>query len=478
MNSRKRPIPFNILLFAIYPFVYLFSVNTGDLAPSAIVLPSLVSILVAVIMAGAGYIVLRDLALAACFVALVQLLFFSYGHVYDVIRDVPSIGRHRYLMALYFVIGAAGAVLLFRFRNSLAEVTRFLNILSMALFIVPAVSIAGMLTSSSARNDAVALGPESPEQQELRYTGPGQMPDVYYIILDGYTSAATLEHFFDFDNRAFVDFLRDRGFTVVDNAQSNFVHTIDSLTSTVNMELAPYDNAAERKEAFFNNQMTKNFKALGYEYVHLASRLHEASRFALVDRSFDHGFFDQELGLMIRQTTALQLYFKVFEGKRRERVLATFDNIASLTEDTDATFAFAHIMMPHPPYIVDRDGNAPPASTKLSMTHWEPPEMYLDQLIFLNKKVMELVDTLLTDSPEPPIIIIQGDHGPKFDGSIDTDHAYQILNTAHLPGLDGNPFYETITPVNTFRVLFNEYFGGQYPLLEDRARLPDPLDTY
>jgi hypothetical protein len=429
-------------------------------------------------MTGAGYIALGNLALAACFVALVQLLFFSYGHVYDVIRDVPTIGRHRYLMACYVVVGAAGVILLFRFKKALDEVTKFLNILSMALFIVPTVSIAGMFMGSSVKNDTVANSSDAAPHQELRYSRPGPMPDVYYIILDGYTSAATLEHFFDFDNKEFVDFLRDRGFTVVDNAQSNFVHTIDSLTSTVNMEFAPYDNAAERKEAFFNNKMTENFKALGYEYVHVASRLHEASRFASVDRSFDHGFFDQELGLMIRQTTALQLYFKIFEGKRRERVFATFDNIASITEDTDATFALAHIMMPHPPYIVDKDGNAPPASAKLSMTHWEPKEMYLDQLIFLNKKVMELVDKLLTGSPNPPIIIIQGDHGPKFEGSINTDYAYQILNASYLPGLESRPFYDTITPVNTFRVLFNEYFGGQYPLLEDRARLPDPLDTY
>ena len=293
MNTRKRPIPFNIVLFAVFPFVYLFSANTGDLAATAILLPSLISILIAITIAGAGYIVLRDLALAACFVALVQLLFFSYGHVYDVIRDIPTIGRHRYLMACYGLIGAAGIFLLYRFRKDLDEVTKFLNILSMALFIVPVISIAGMFLGSSVKNDAVATGPEDPMQQELIYSGSAPMPDVYYIILDGYTSAATLEHFFDFDNKEFVEFLRDRGFTVLDSAQSNFVHTIDSLTSTVNMELAPYENATERKIAFFNNQITKNFKALGYEYVHVASRLHEASRFASVDRSFEHGFFDQ-----------------------------------------------------------------------------------------------------------------------------------------------------------------------------------------
>jgi hypothetical protein len=480
MSSRNRPFPFNIALFAIFPFVFLFSANTGDMSVTEILVPCLISILIAVIMVGAGFIVVRDLALAACCVALLQLLFFSYGHVYEFIREAfgAGLGRHRYVIGCYLVGAAGGFILLYRFRKGLGEVTKFLNIMSIALFILPAVSVASMVMGSSVENDAVGAGPDNPPQQVLKYSKSTPMPDVYYIILDGYTGAESLEHFFDFDNKEFVGFLREKGFQVVNNAHSNFVHTIDSLTSTLNMELANYDSAVGRKKMFFNNQVTKNFKALGYKYVHFASRLHEATRFASVDRSFDHGFFDRELGLMIRQTTALRLYFKMFEGERRKRVFSTFDNIASLTEDTDATFAFAHIMMPHPPYIVDRNGNAPPASTKLSMTHWEPKEMYLGQVIFLNKKIMELVDKLLIRSSHPPIIILQGDHGPKFKLAIDTDYAYQILNASYLPGLERSPFYETITPVNTFRVLFNEYFGGQYSLLEDRASLPDPLDSF
>jgi hypothetical protein len=29
--------------------------------------------------------------------------------------------------------------------------------------------------------------------------------------------------------------------------------------------------------------------------------------------------------------------------------------------------------------------------------------------------------------------------------------------------------YKSISPVNTFRVIFNEYFGGNYELLDDRS---------
>lgn len=458
--------------------MFLYSANVGELSITQIFLPCLISLLISTLMLGAGFVVLKHLALAGCCVALVQLLFFSYGHVYELIRDTfgADLGRHRYLIGGYFAIATGALFLLYRVRNELDAVTKFLNFMSISLFFFPAVTVGIGVANQPVEQEIAAPAADNSLQQVLKYSKAAPMPDVYYIILDGYTGAESLEHFFGFDNGEFVGFLKEKGFEVVPDAHSNFVHTIDSVTSTLNMELGNYDTADARKRMFFNNRVTKNFKALGYKYVHFASRLHQASRFASVDVSFDHGFFDREFGLIIRETTALRLYFKMFEGQRRNRVFSTFENIASLTEDTDPTFAFAHIMMPHPPYIVDRNGGAPPASAKLSMTFWEPKEMYLDQLIFLNKKLTELVGTLLTRSSHPPIIILQGDHGAKFNLSIGTDYAYQILNAAYLPGLERNPFYETITPVNTFRVLFNEYFGGQYPLLEDRASLPDPIE--
>jgi hypothetical protein len=42
------------------------------------------------------------------------------------------------------------------------------------------------------------------------------------------------------------------------------------------------------------------------------------------------------------------------------------------------------------------------------------------------------------------------------------------LNAIHLPtGETG--LYPGITPVNTFRVVFNQVFGAELPLLEDRV---------
>jgi hypothetical protein len=88
---------------------------------------------------------------------------------------------------------------------------------------------------------------------------------------------------------------------------------------------------------------------------------------------------------------------------------------------------------------------------------------YINQLQYLNKKMLSAIDTLLAESDTPPVIIIQGDHGPWLQPK---DRHVWILNAYYLPG-NNDKLYKTISPVNSFRVVFNSYFGGNYELLED-----------
>jgi hypothetical protein len=44
-----------------------------------------------------------------------------------------------------------------------------------------------------------------------------------------------------------------------------------------------------------------------------------------------------------------------------------------------------------------------------------------------------------------------------------------ILNAYYLPGTGQAGLYPSITPVNSFRVVFNAYFGTDLPILPDRS---------
>jgi hypothetical protein len=98
---------------------------------------------------------------------------------------------------------------------------------------------------------------------------------------------------------------------------------------------------------------------------------------------------------------------------------------------------------------------------------------YGDQVVFINTKLPEIVKTILAKSDPAPIIVIQGDH--SYFRSADR---VKILNAYYLPDGGSKNLYPTITPVNTFRVIFNTYFGGQYDLLPDDSRYSENKVVY
>jgi hypothetical protein len=75
-----------------------------------------------------------------------------------------------------------------------------------------------------------------------------------------------------------------------------------------------------------------------------------------------------------------------------------------------------------------------------------------------------MVNSILSQSGPRPIIIIQADHGFGYSGA-----GVQILNAYYLPDGGEQQLYPTITPVNTFRVIFDRYFGAHLGLLPDKS---------
>ena len=83
-----------------------------------------------------------------------------------------------------------------------------------------------------------------------------------------------------------------------------------------------------------------------------------------------------------------------------------------------------------------------------------------------------MIDKIIANSSQPPIIILQADHGPASmldQESLDNTNIKErmaILNALYLPGDGDKGLYPSITPVNTFRIIFNHYFGTNYSLLK------------
>jgi hypothetical protein len=169
----------------------------------------------------------------------------------------------------------------------------------------------------------------------------------------------------------------------------------------------------------------------------------------------------------------------------RQRIQFTLQKLPEVPQDNQPTFVFAHVLAPHPPFVFGPNGENinPPrkydiydGSVFLAVADREEYlDGYRNQLTYITEATKIAIEGILENSSTQPVIIIQGDHGPRssdepeiLDGA-NLAEMMAILNAYLLPGIDPNMLYPGITPVNTFRLLFNGYLGTNFPLLGDRS---------
>jgi hypothetical protein len=217
-------------------------------------------------------------------------------------------------------------------------------------------------------------------------------------------------------------------------------------------------------------------KSAGYKFVFFPSgfqvtRSRNANADVTVTRSaFSLSEFDR-----VFLTTTIFARFDPGYSDYKDNLLYAFDQLPKVAEMKEPTFTFAHITMPHMPYVFDANGKALPLGTVRNepLTKEDYRRLYVGQLGYLNKRMQGIVDDILAKSKTPPIIIIQGDHGMKWQVKADATPSLHlkrcILSAYYLPGDGEKLLYPTISPVNTFRIVFNHYLGGHFKLFKDTS---------
>jgi hypothetical protein len=159
----------------------------------------------------------------------------------------------------------------------------------------------------------------------------------------------------------------------------------------------------------------------------------------------------------------------------RERTLFTLDQLDKLSYIQGPKLVFAHIIAPHPPYVFGPAGEPIEAADVGTTKTQEGADHYRDQALYISNRMKEIVPKIIANSNPPPIIVIQGDHGPTVASR--PRSRMSNLNAYFLPGVAA-PVYPTVTPVNTFRIIFNAYFGQDLELLDDVSLYSDYTDPF
>jgi hypothetical protein len=472
------------LLLAVYPTLALLSFNIGEARPSAGVRPMLVSLAGALALWLLFRLLLRDAHRAAFLSAVWMILFFSYGHVFTYLQDKTIFGldvaRTQVLAPLWVVMAALALFAATRPRVRFEAWASSLNLITAALVVFPLAQVVWHQVEIQNMQDGAVEAP---------VVVTDERPDIYYIILDSYTRADTLSAAYGYDNSAFLGGLEAMGFEVAECGMSNYVRTELSMASSLNMtyltsdldsRINPESQARSPLWRLMRDSAVREYlEARGYKTVAFAtgfpwSELDDADVYLQPDPL--RGGLTEFETLFLRTTAARVLQdeglvnFQQAEFNRyRQRTSFALATLESLPHMDGPKFVFAHLLIPHPPFVFDENGGKVDSMSYLNEEGIYPAKEYAEgytmQLTFINREMTRMVEALIRESDVPPVIVIQGDHGPWVQTK---ERRLTILNAYYLPG-HGSEIYETITPVNTFRIIFNAYLDGDFELLEDHS---------
>ncbi len=485
-------------LFVIHPFILavipafsLYAYNAQQLLLSALLWPLVVALALTLLLVLSTWLICRSLDKAGVIVSLFLALIFSTGYVFE-------------LKTLWGIIGAVVAgvllfiawILLFLFvsyrvlkaRTDLRKVTIILNVATIAMLLMASFRI-GVTEAQRLSDDNDII--QSDAVVHLNVSMEQALPDIYYIIIDRYASASTLAlaEIYDFDNSDFINYLTDQGFYVASESAANYVRTSQSLASSLNIEYIDYmdedsSDLAPLTEKMENNVLQRSLKSVGYKFIQVGSWWEPTRENRYADTNINYGASMSEFSKSLVSMTmpySVLTNLDLIDDKYMEqwkRTLFEFDKIAEIPDMPEPTFTFAHLLITHEPYVFDNDGSFLPPEEASNRSE---RDNYVNSVIVANNLVRGLVDQLLSASEVAPIIIIQADEGPypeRYNANVRGFHWEKatdieikqkmgILNAYYLPGVDSSVLYPSISPVNSFRLVFDLYFGTKLGLLPD-----------
>ena len=472
--------PLYPLLFSIYPVLSMFSINYFQSYAYAIITPLIISFLLGLMSLLIYKIWFKEWHFSAFASSVTLLLFYSYGHI---LNSVPFASKYLYnfLPGIWIVlfISAIWGISHLRGKIVFSTYAPALNVTAIILLLFPIIHFlyVGFLSVQP-------LAFQANHFVDLSKANTESKPDIYYIILDGYGRSDFLYKELSYDNTGFLDSLTDMGFKVSNCSQSNYPNTELSLVSALNLDyiqnLGPV--FLEEKDNFFNlvkalkgNSVVKSLKNVGYTTITFPSG------FPWSEPNVDHLINPSEItsinefDVLFMRTTFLRVIdqfiyplFSITDLRYRQRLEFVLNSHDELSQIPGPKFVFMHILSSHNPYVLDHNGYA------ISPEYRNSRVGYIEQTKYSSRALVDLVGKIISTSKTPPVIVIQGDHGAFL---LDKDtNSFLILNAYFLPD-HSTPIYSTISPVNTFRIIFNEYFDMNLPLLEDISYLPDKTNA-
>ncbi|MCY4061163.1 MAG: hypothetical protein OXG53_02215 [Chloroflexi bacterium] len=509
-------IPFYPWLAGAYPILHLYTVNYGLVIDREVPITMFWVLAATTICYIVMYAAIRNIHVTAMITTAISLCILLSGHVHSLIAERESLLVWT-LLVMILAATIVGELLKAGKDKRFEQLARPLNLIAAAMILIQAITLLELTSNTSADQlqQSEDEGAHAAKETTAKIHDSGATPDIYFIVPDGYPSDTWLQSTMNFDNSAFTEALRARGFVVAPQAQSNYGGTTASLATVLNMRHynsnpSEFSDLDYLRLAISESEVARYLLQHGYTYINLLSGYLFPSAIADVNRDFspegpvevavEHGdlrvaigdtaqstgaetslrYFHQRSFLtLFIDTTLLEIFANQWPDlfqidKRRpydmfspHRFLDTIDEIENIVAMPEATFTFAHLLKPHRPVVFDEYGNI----IRMDYHSYKGKEAHLAELKFVNSRYIEMIDTILEGSPHQPVIIFQADHG-TINGYVRNYNRrlvhFDVYSAYFIPDQYSLNIPQPYTTINTFPLILNSVFDAGLAFSENR----------
>ena len=426
------------------------------------------------------------------FIFLLFILFF--GPIHTLLKIVFG---HHFLSSYKVVLPISFFLLLWlswkiiRAKSNPMKLVRWVNLTMISLVCWEIVS--GTINYNKWKRTGNLIYPGKPicNQYSANRAADSLKPDIYFLVFDEYTNNKTLEDLWHFKNNEITNWLEQQGFFIAYHSRANYPCTFFSLSSVFNMDyLDPMlgTDATKARNILLGNQSLSDNETFctlrkeGYSIHFLApfsnsigeNGLGHYFDFLINDQLWMQtlpGNFEADIGWefftkgQVREVKRNSLRHLQLKAETNGRIIQEIKEISDHTGRAEPQFTYGHFMIAHEPNVFDSSGRFAPQQQNSS-----GPEIfrtYTTEIIYANKVMRELVSNIF-EKNKRAIIIIAGDHGYKeFNSDKMKSYAYPNFFAAYFPDKNYSDLSDQMTPVNTFRIIFNKFFNQNLSLLKD-----------
>jgi Sulfatase len=499
LNALLREKPYFLLLLPVFFIFHGYNAFFSFFPLGFVLLNLAVTLVVTVLLYLLSFWLLKIKRKAAIFSFWILLFILFFGFLHDSLKKTVGINffsSYKFILPLIFAFLIAAWYFIKERSAAYGRLFLFLNIL-FASFI--GYELFNSITNFIAykKNSHLLDNRFSAYYQADKNSKPDtSKPDIYFLVFDALPSTAAMQEAWNFDNNALDSFLQKENFYVVPHAKSNYNLTVLSVNSTLNMDYTPpVDLYQDETKMYFkasasllDNSLIRYLNEAGYDIkqyqpVSFVNRDWDGRLFfpdmlymnyfyqTLPGRAYrDLGWNVSKLKVTLNKKQDLSYYEKRNQNHRNDLLKTTLliKNSCEINKPKPQ-FVYAHYQLPHDPYIFDSTGNLKKAEKTITYNETDQPAAFIEQVKFANKLIQQLVTHIKHVNKPNTVIIIEGDHGFRNIYGKKGYMIYDNFSSFYFPDRNYKDLYPAISPVNSFRVVLNNFFDAKLPLLKDSS---------